>query len=901
MIKDTFTFLISILFLSQTLPTGAQGKLGLYRVNSDNTEQTLNDKDTINFGNSGVSSSILTRQIKVKNESTTESLRIYDIAFDATGIFGYFPASGEMTIAPGQIGNFYVYYMASGNINLHEGYLTFSTTDPDASSIKINTVVNKENGELKVSCADYPIVNGQLDLGDILIGERINFTIEMENVGEGYMFVDKTEFESDTNTFISTYIKKEGFSKGTTFNNNLSFKAMKKGTFETIIKNKLERGQTDVHNIKVIGNVLAPEAEISYEGKTLLADNIIKEDNAPYAVQHYTFNVKNKGNADLTINGVTVKQNEDREYNMSYSGSFKTIQPNASLDYTLELIPSSVGEKPVELTFHTTDAENSVIKIDFSTVIGAPIIRFEDKEGKEIAQNLGFDMKATTDNAVVMDEMYIKNIGNTVLSIKELKEVYDIYNQFSFDYNGGDIGVDDRQKVTFTYTPNGHNTSKNSFPIDITSNAHENNDIRFSVHTSHHYHETELRYEGNLVSESYPIDFGRFDINTGKEIVLFVKNSGNLPLTIQNVSFKNDSQDNFTIKEYTQTEVKAGENGKVVIQCHSTKAHQYVEEILKVETTDYKNPIQNVRLTANPVKSQFYMSNPENTITVWNGDIEEYGPLRYENEFEYIYIIQNKGEAPLTVKEISIENNDGYTLDFSGYELPFTLQPSGQKEITMKATPHLPGMYDSKVSITTDEPGANNFSYTVRMNSLLPVLQVTHNNEVIISENIDFASMDSYMFTLMNKGSEILDITSIEIEDNDEFTLSYDEAVNFLRPQETLEVTIYYTPTDQIRKDGKLTMKTNDLKAEVFSLILKERTITSTNNLNNNFSIYPNPAQDKLFIQGISQKVEVSIFDLFGVKHLDIISNGTVDISPLHSGIYLLQIEGKVTKKIIIQ
>ncbi|NME71762.1 Ig-like domain-containing protein [Flammeovirga aprica] len=900
MIKQIFTFLF-LSFLNITIPTSAQGILGLYRVNSDNSEEQLANNATLGFGNPGTSSSILSKQIVVRNESDTESLRIYDITFDKNGIFGYFPASDEMTIPPNQVGSFHIYYVASGNIEKHNGFIKFSTSDASKPSIFINAIVNKDDGELKLISNDYPIVNNQIDLGDIVIGETRRFTVEMENIGKGYMFVDKTEFESASNTIVSSYHKKEGFSSGTTFNNNFAFKATKKGAFEILVKNKLERGQVDVHQLKVIGNVLAPEAVLSYDGKVLQKENTIAELPKPFARQTFTFEVKNNGTSDLTINGVTLNQSDSREYHMTNSGSFKTIKPNEALNYTLELIPSSIGQKDIELIFNTTDPDLSAVKVNFSTVVEAALIRFEDKDGNEIVQNLGFDMTPTTDNAVVTEEIYIKNVGNKVMNITQFTEVYDIHNQFSFDYSGGDIGANQKQKITFTYSPNGKNTYKNSFPIDIVSNSHEYNNIRFSVHTFHQYHEAELRYNGNLVSESYPIDFGRFDINKGKEVKLIVKNSGTLPIRINQVSFKDGDQLNFNIKEYTQDEISAGSEGYVIVYSTSSKAHQYYEEILKVETSDYKQPVQTVKLTSNPVKSEFYMSNPENTITVWNGDIEEYGPLSYDRDFEYTYVIQNKGVAPLTLKAIDVEQNDGYTLEFSGLDLPLVLQPSEKTSLIMKANPHLPGVYDAKVKITTDEPGANDFSYTVRMNSLLPVLEVLHNNEVITPSTIDFSSIDNYTLTLLNRGSEILDLTSVRIEDNSEFKVEYDENIDFLRPTESLDLTIKYSPNDNAKTTAKFIVNTNDQKAVDFTLLLEERTVTSIDHQYSNVEVYPIPADQQLHIKGLSQKIEIQIYDLYGHKILDQFSNGTVDVSSLSAGIYLLEIDGKAVKKIFIK
>ncbi|ANQ47831.1 choice-of-anchor D domain-containing protein [Flammeovirga sp. MY04] len=895
------TTLISILFLAITNFSFAQGKVGLYKVNSDLSETKINNDETIDFGNPGISSSILSHQVKVKNESSTEVLSISNITFDKEGVFGFFPYEGDMEIQPNESGSFYIYYSASSNINVYKGSFSFSTSDASFPTVKINAIVNKDDGELKITSADYPVVDNQIDLGDVVIGSTKYFTLEMDNVGEGFMYVGKTEFENAGNSFASDYSEKKGFSSGTAYNNNFSFKATTKGKFETIIKHSLERGQTDIHKVKVIGNVLAPEVKISYDGNLLLDNNTINEDPVDYSTKQFIFNVVNNGNADLTINGVTLNQSNANEYNMSYSGSFKTIKPKESLMYTLELIPSSIGQKDIEITFNTTDTDRPKIKVDFSTLVEAALIQFEDKDGNKIEQGLGFDMRSTTDNAIVKDELYIKNIGNKTLNITKFEEVYDIHNQLSSDYAGGTIAPNSRQKVTFTYSPNGHNAYKNSYPFDILSNAHENKDIRYNVHAYHQYHETELRYEGNLVDESYPIDFGRFDINKEQEVTLLVKNSGTLPLQIKSVVFKDVAQSSFKVKSFTSEEVVQGENAEVVIVFDGDKAFEHYEEVLQVETSDYKNPIQSVGLRANPVKSEFYMSNPENTITVWNGDIEEYGPLSYDRDFEYTYEIKNRGEGPLRINGISAELNDGYDLEFSDFVLPIILQAGEKQNITMHATPKKPGQFDTKVHITTDEPGANNFSYTVRMLSQLPVLEVINNNEVIQPTTIEFNNIRKYALTLLNRGNEIMDLNEISILDNNEFSVEYDNDITFLRPNESLEVRINYSPQNSSKEDGQFVVKTNDKKLLEFTLVLKEGSITSIDQQLAKIEVFPIPAENTLTINGLSQQVEIRIFDMFGVKHLETTSNATVDISSLSAGMYLLDIDGRVMKKIMIK
>lgn len=58
--------------------------------------------------------------------------------------------------------------------------------------------------------------------------------------------------------------------------------------------------------------------------------------------------------------------------------------------------------------------------------------------------------------------------------------------------------------------------------------------------------------------------------------------------------------------------------------------------------------------------------------------------------------------------------------------------------------------------------------------------------------------------------------------------------------------------------------------------------------------VYPNPAQDVLYLVGNNIKGEVLVFDMMGRKLLSSTLNGkTVDISSLYSGVYMLCVKDK--------
>jgi surface protein len=67
-------------------------------------------------------------------------------------------------------------------------------------------------------------------------------------------------------------------------------------------------------------------------------------------------------------------------------------------------------------------------------------------------------------------------------------------------------------------------------------------------------------------------------------------------------------------------------------------------------------------------------------------------------------------------------------------------------------------------------------------------------------------------------------------------------------------------------------------------------------------SIYPNPTNDKLFIQGLSDATEVSIYNVLGKEVLSIKNTNNINVQALPSGVYVIRISdgvGQTNRKFI--
>jgi hypothetical protein len=60
-----------------------------------------------------------------------------------------------------------------------------------------------------------------------------------------------------------------------------------------------------------------------------------------------------------------------------------------------------------------------------------------------------------------------------------------------------------------------------------------------------------------------------------------------------------------------------------------------------------------------------------------------------------------------------------------------------------------------------------------------------------------------------------------------------------------------------------------------------------------NIRIYPIPAGEEIFVEGLPKETAYTIYDIMGVKRANGIMRDRIDISDLSSGIYLLRLEGR--------
>ena len=65
---------------------------------------------------------------------------------------------------------------------------------------------------------------------------------------------------------------------------------------------------------------------------------------------------------------------------------------------------------------------------------------------------------------------------------------------------------------------------------------------------------------------------------------------------------------------------------------------------------------------------------------------------------------------------------------------------------------------------------------------------------------------------------------------------------------------------------------------------------------NNAFSIFPNPTTDYITIETDNENNNIEIYDLMGIKQLEMPYSKRIDVSALSSGVYFVKCGSKVIK-----
>ena len=154
-------------------------------------------------------------------------------------------------------------------------------------------------------------------------------------------------------------------------------------------------------------------------------------------------------------------------------------------------------------------------------------------------------------------------------------------------------------------------------------------------------------------------------------------------------------------------------------------------------------------------------------------------------------------------------------------------------------------------------------------------------------------------FTVM--GEENIEDPQIVCLNNTPLTLEAENPLATYTYQWTNEVgdVLGNDATLKVIAAGKYTVTASDVSpigcARERTIVVEDCTTASIDDQNQlNISIYPNPTNDKLFIQGLSDATEVSIYNILGKEVISTKNTSNINVKALPKGVYIIRISDGV-------
>jgi|GEM_PF-2988418 len=187
--------------------------------------------------------------------------------------------------------------------------------------------------------------------------------------------------------------------------------------------------------------------------------------------------------------------------------------------------------------------------------------------------------------------------------------------------------------------------------------------------------------------------------------------------------------------------------------------------------------------------------------------------------------ITNTGLATLTIDEMLLANNTDevfHIMNMSELEFPIQLSPFGTQDVELKFKPRENGDYSAKLIVKSDAEGDNNYKIDLSgsASNIVPYGEFS-----LDFEELDFGDVGeatTLSFILENTGTGDLEVSNISVIDapEDIFIIKNESTALTLKPFETVEIFVEFTPDANKPFFGTLLINSNAKNNEEFTLEL---------------------------------------------------------------------------------
>ncbi len=287
-------------------------------------------------------------------------------------------------------------------------------------------------------------------------------------------------------------------------------------------------------------------------------------------------------------------------------------------------------------------------------------------------------------------------------------------------------------------------------------------------------------------------------------------------------------------------------------------------------------------------------------IVVSNNSIV-YNPTQVGQSSVETFTISNMGYGNLEITNIA-STNSSFTVNITSS----TIEPGGAQEIEVIFTPDEVGLFEGTLSIISNDPNYPTVEIQLQGEGYLYAPSISVQPISIEFDTTLIYETSTAVLTISNIGMAVLNVTDI-ISSDPVFTTNL--TTFNVEPNQSYEVIISFTPTEQMQYNAVLSIESNDPVNNPFEVTLSGYGDIDTRIANiqstDQVILYPNPAKDVLYIEGVKDKI-IQVYDFTGILMKEVIcyeNKIEINIADLSGGIYSIKVQGindTITKKIIV-
>ncbi|SMG52832.1 gliding motility-associated C-terminal domain-containing protein [Marivirga sericea] len=550
-----------------------------------------------------------------------------------------------------------------------------------------------------------------VDFGSALINQSSSETFTITNQGSIDLIISDMQLTAGTAYSISGITLPATINAGGTTNFTITLSSAIPQQWDDILTISNNDANETNFVINLSGTITAtaePEIELLAgtipfsTGSTItLADAVQSNE----ATQIFTIN--NIGTAELTINSANF--NDGSAFSVSSISS--PIAAGSSANFTVTLDGTLAGDFSDVLTIFSNDADESSFVINLSgTVIGIsePEIEVINASTVLVSGSSVIDFGQGTVGSNVQQQLVINNLGTTDLNISSLT----LRGDSNFSVSPATAVVPAGGTASFSLTLS--TAAAGSFTDQLTINSDDPDEGAFIIDlqgiiVAADGQEISVIYDGSpLISGTGLIDFGEVIQGQTASQTLTIENTGTSELVITEILLDDGSAFSFEELDFPLTLMP--EESLAITLLLSTDVVGFFTDTMTIVSNDPDLGGFEIDLSGNvnPVPVPRLEVRDSAGLV---GKVVQFGTTEENNGLSLSFNIFNLGTAELQISNIGSTSGQ-FTV--SGITLPISIAASTSASFNLTFSADQVGEFESTISISSNDPGQEVFSFNVR-------------------------------------------------------------------------------------------------------------------------------------------------------------------------------------------